>query len=77
MQRATLERTLGGSYTGVQFRAGIGRVGVLATLELGACPVVMHRHPIIIIIVYHCHPHRHCHIAILIIVIHQHHDHLL
>ena len=51
MQRATLECILGGSYTGVQFRAGIGRVGVLATLELGACPVLMHCHPITLIII--------------------------
>ena len=51
MQRATLECILGGSYTGVQFRAGIGRVGVLATLELGACPVLMHCRPITLIII--------------------------
>ena len=51
MQRATLECILGGSYTGVQFRAGIGRVGVLATLELGACPLLMHCHPITLIII--------------------------
>ena len=60
MQRATLECILGGSYTGVQFRAGIGRVGVLATLELGACPLLMHCHPITLIII----------ILITIIVVH-------
>ena len=52
---------------------GIGRVEVLATLELGACPVVMHRHHRRL----HHHHHHHRRHYPHHFVIHQHHHHLL
>ena len=52
---------------------GIGRVEVLATLELGACPVVMHRHHRRL---HHHHHHQRRHYPHHF-VIHQHHHHLL
>ena len=52
---------------------GIGRVEVLATLELGACPVVMHRHHRRL---HHHHHHQRRHYPHNF-VIHQHHHHLL
>ena len=44
---------------GVHRIGGIGRVGVLATLELGGCPVLMHRRSIVIIAIIVIHHHLH------------------
>ena len=53
--------TLGctGIHWGVHRIGGIGRVGVLATLELGGCPVLMHRRTIVIIAIIVIHHHLH------------------
>ena len=48
-----------GIHWGVHRIGGIGRVGVLATLELGGCPVLMHRRTIVIIAIIVIHHHLH------------------